>query len=100
MNEVRISRSESGSTHIRCNLAAMIGRMHDHVEQDILLLAGEAFALGVFVGERTGKACLAERSQVALPKTRQLVDFQLALLDREKRPNRQGLLRDEHPFEP
>ena len=100
MDEVGKSRSESSGTHIRGNLAPMIGRMHHHVQQDILLLAGAAFALGVLVGERTGKAGLAERSQVALPKPRQLLDFQSALLQREQGPNGQSLLLEQQPFQP
>jgi len=54
MDEVGIGRSEPGGTHIGGNLAAMIGRVQDHVQQDILLLAGEAFALGVLVRSRIG----------------------------------------------
>jgi hypothetical protein len=49
VNEIGIGRSESCGTHIRGNLAAMIGRMHNHVQQDILLLAAEAFTLRVLV---------------------------------------------------
>jgi hypothetical protein len=49
VNEIGIGRSESCGTHICGNLAAMIGRMHDHVQQDILLLAAEAFTLRVLV---------------------------------------------------
>ena len=88
VNEIGKGWSESRCTHIRGNLAAMIGRMHDHVQQDILLLAAEAFTFRVLVSQRAGKACLAERRQVVLLKTREFVDFQLALLERRQRPNR------------
>jgi hypothetical protein len=54
MNEVRTGRSGSGGRDVRGNLATMIGKMHDDVGQDILLLAGEGIAFGVLVSSRIG----------------------------------------------
>jgi hypothetical protein len=58
--KVGIGRTESGSPHIRGNLPAMVCRVHDDVQQNILLLAGELFSLRVFVIDRVRETGLAK----------------------------------------
>lgn len=100
MNEVGVCRVETAGSHIGCDLAAMIDRMHHHVQQDILLLAAEGFAFCVLVTQRPGKGLPRQAKSNSSSKDRQLIDFQFALLDREYRPHRQALLLNQQPFEP
>ena len=75
MNEIGVGGIESDGSHVHGNLAPMVSRMHDHMEQNVLLLAGEAFAFRVLVSSRIGEARLAERSQIVLPACMKLIDF-------------------------
>jgi len=92
MNEIGVRGSETGGTHVCGNLPTMIGRVQNHVHEDVLFLAGPTFALAIFVGQRTGQAVLLQRHQVLLPKLGQLFDFQFALFERKIGPNRISLL--------
>lgn len=57
MNKIGVRRSESCGAHICGDLPAMIGGMHDHVEQNVLLLAGERFAPGMSRFRKVGESC-------------------------------------------
>src|SRR5580700_6364053 len=68
MNKISVGRGAPGGAYIGSDLAAVIGRVHDHVHQDVFFRTAEAFALSVFVAEQACETVFLERLQVNLPK--------------------------------
>src|SRR5882672_3115057 len=43
VDEIRVGRGQSRASHIRRDLPSMIGRVHNHVHQDVILAAAPCF---------------------------------------------------------
>ena len=87
VDKIGVGGSESGGAHGRRHLPAMMSRMRDQVDQDVVLAAAPGFTLAVLIGDGRGQAGFAAGGQVFFPECRQLGSLPFAFFGCELRPD-------------
>ena len=100
MNKIGISGSLAAGAHVRGDLSAMIGRVHDYVGQDVDNRARPLLSLTVLVGDGLGDVPGSDQIEKREPETSQLRRLSLTLRQIGLRPYRNALRLLFQPLQP